>query len=201
MNACATFDFRVASMDPPASPSLLRNLTINLRRGNDEAWEEFHRQFGRDLFRYLLGLTQGDEDAAREVLQQTYFRVARYVRPSDSASSFLSCLQLIARNALSDHRRGQTRFWQWLQRHRLDIHEVAWPGARGNDQLEADLDVALTRIDPDDRALLEAKYFARRQVSGIAEELGISSKAVESRLTRARAELRRQLVQVSSNHE
>ena len=52
-----------------------------------------------------------------------------------------------------------------------------------------------------ERALLEAKYFAGSDVRSLAVTLGISAKAAESRLTRARAELRRQLIAELSRHE
>jgi DNA-directed RNA polymerase specialized sigma24 family protein len=48
-------------------------------------------------------------------------------------------------------------------------------------------------LPPDDRALLEAKYFSGTDVRSLAHQLAITPKAAESRLTRARAELRRLL--------
>ena len=59
----------------------------------------------------------------------------------------------------------------------------------------------LSAIHPDDRALLEAKYFSNRDVRAIAAELALSPKATESRLTRARTEVRQRLLAVLKRHE
>ena len=52
----------------------LRELTAALARGDDAAWAEFHRDYGPEIFRYVLGGTRGDYDLAAEALQQTYLR-------------------------------------------------------------------------------------------------------------------------------
>lgn len=49
---------------------------------------------------------------------------------------------------------------------------------------------ALQRLLPDEAALLKAKYFENRSYRSLAEELGISEKAVDARLYRARTRLR-----------
>jgi len=61
----------IARMEQAASPSRLRELTGALARGEDAAWAEFHRDYGPELFRYLLGGARGNYDLAAEALQQT----------------------------------------------------------------------------------------------------------------------------------
>ncbi len=56
--------------------------------------------------------------------------------------------------------------------------------------LFAALDTALSLLPGETRALIEAKYFRGKSVQELSPELGLSPKAVESRLTRARQELR-----------
>ena len=60
---------------------------------------------------------------------------------------------------------------------------------------------SLATLDPEDRALLEAKYFSGSDVKSLAEKLTLTPKAIESRLTRARAELRRRLEVALSRHD
>jgi DNA-directed RNA polymerase specialized sigma24 family protein len=48
-------------------------------------------------------------------------------------------------------------------------------------------------LDTTDRALIEGKYFRDLDVRTLAGEFGLSEKAVESRLTRARRALRQAL--------
>jgi RNA polymerase sigma factor (sigma-70 family) len=109
----------------------------------------------------------------------------------------------VARTALSDCRRRRLSFWQLLRRRHDDPSErlEANESNAADDQLEGALEVALASLDASDRALLEAKYYAGNDVRSLAEELGISAKAAESRLTRARLALRRELEVLLSRHE
>ena len=186
-----------------AGSLVLLELTTGLARGDDMAWETFHRDFGPAIFRQLLAATRGDHDLASEALQQTYLRIARHARPCDQEISFRAWLRVVARTALSDCRRRQMTFWQMLSRWRQDPSETEplHDSSEEEAELHTALETALAALDPDDRALLEKKYFAGWNVQALAEQLGISTKAAESRLTRARAELRRQLLTSLSRHE
>jgi RNA polymerase sigma-70 factor (ECF subfamily) len=190
----------IARMEQAASPSRLRELTAALARGDDAAWAEFHRDYGPGLFRYLLGGTRGDYDLAAEALQQTYLRVARHARPCDSAPIFGGWLRTLASSALNDCRRRRKSFWSLLSRPEAAPDDSAANPA-ADDHLFAALDAALGQLDAADRALLEDKYFTGADVRSLATNLAVSPKAVESRLTRARAELRRHLTLALSRHE
>ena len=140
---------------------------------------------------------------ASEALQQTYLRIARHARPCDCAPEFAGWLRLVARTALSDCRRKHQRFLGLLRRREADPSDVAdanEPGP-GEERLQAALDAALASLAPDERELLEAKYFSGADVRSMAARLAISPKAVESRLTRARAALRAQLLSALARHE
>ena len=188
---------RVEQADRPAP---LLELTRALARGDDAAWGQFHRDYGPLIFRQLLGATRGDHDLASEALQQTYLRVAKHARPCDCEPMFLGWLRVVARSALSDCRRRRQSFWEMLRR-RGD--EPAETGASDDaeERVQAALTHALAALEADDRALLEAKYFSGAEVRAIAEQLHLTPKAVESRLTRARAELRRRLTAALSRRE
>lgn len=178
----------------------LLGLTAKLVLGEDVAWARFHHEFGPRIFRQLLVATRGDHDLASEALQQTYLRVARRVRACDSEPMFLGWLRIVARSALHDCWRRRRSFWQMLQRRHADPSEAEDSSAEEESVLRQ-LDTALAKLDGQDRALLEAKYFSGNDVRTLAEKLGISPKAAESRLTRARAELRRLMVAALSRHE
>ena len=57
-----------------------------------------------------------------------------------------------------------------------------------------ELDNSLRRLDAADQALLNAKYYDGIDVRTLASQLNLTPKAVESRLTRARIALRRELL-------
>jgi RNA polymerase sigma-70 factor (ECF subfamily) len=177
----------------------LRRLTAALAQGNDQAWLEFHRGYGPLLLRHLLALTRGNHDLAREALQRTYLRVAKHVRPCAAEAMFHAWLRTVARSALQDCWRRQRSFSDLLFRKYQEPSELADPAS--DDRLMSELDAALSRLDPGDRMLLEEKYFNGREVRTIAEKLALSPRAVESRLTRARDALRRELLPALRRHE
>jgi RNA polymerase sigma-70 factor (ECF subfamily) len=190
----------IARMEQAASPSRLRELTVALARGDDAAWAEFHCDYGPGLFRYLLGGTRGNYDLAAEALQQTYLRIARYARPCDSAPAFGGWLRTLASSALNDCRRRRKSFWGLRSRPEAPPDEYAADSA-ADDRVFAALDMALAQLSPADRTLLEEKYFSGTDVRSLAGKLNVSPKAVESRLTRARAELRHHLALALSRHD
>jgi RNA polymerase sigma factor (sigma-70 family) len=188
-----------SSSEPAGSPLL--TLTAGLARGDDVAWLEFHRDHGPGIFRYLLAGTRGDYDLAAEALQQTYLRIARYSRPFDSAPIFAGWLRTLASSALNDCRRRRKSFWNRLHNSDVAAEEYPREASARDETLSAALDAALAQLDPAERDLLTAKYFLGADVRSLALKLGLTSKAVESRLTRARAELRRHLTAALSSHD
>jgi RNA polymerase sigma-70 factor, ECF subfamily len=189
-----------ARMEQVSVPSPLVALTSGLARGDDDAWAEFHRSYGPGIFRQLLAAAWGNHDVASEALQQTYLRVAKHARLCDSAPMFAGWLRVVARSALNDCLRRRRSFWQLLHRRAEDPTDLE-SSTEQEDRLLATLDMALATLDPDDRALLEAKYFSGTDVRTIAAQLAISPKATESRLTRARAQLRERLLAALPRHD
>jgi RNA polymerase sigma-70 factor (ECF subfamily) len=177
----------------------LRRLTTAMVRGEDPAWSEFNRVYGPAIFRHLLALTRGDDDLTKEALQRTYLRVAKHVRPCDAEAMFRGWLRMVARTALQDCWRRRRSFADLLLRRQQEPPELADPGS--DDRLMTELDQALKRLDAADQALLEAKYYSGLDVRTLATNLSLTPKAVESRLTRARAALRQELRSVLRRHE
>lgn len=191
----------LASAPGEAAPhSPLLALTSGLARGDDACWAQFHRERGPTIFRQLLAATRGDHDLASEALQQTYLRIARHARPCDSEPMFAAWLRVVARTALSDCRRRRQSFWSLLRRRHDDPSDLQ-DNERDEGRLQQALDAALAELEPDDRTLLEAKYLSGLEVRRIADNLAITPKAAESRLTRARAALRARLLAALHRHE
>ena len=179
---------------PPEHPGdpALAALTRALARGEDAAWQEFHRVQGRMLFRYLLTLTRGDPHRADEALQQTYLRVAKHVRVCDQPVQWEAWLRRVARTVLADQRRGEGRFWRMLFRRAEEPESGDGDGGHEAELeiLYGKLDAAMDGLPEEARRVLEGKYLRGLSVETLAAELGLSTKALESRLTRAREALR-----------
>ncbi len=173
------------------------NLTGLLRRGEELAWRQFHAHYAPRLLRYLTVLGRGDEDLIRDALQQTLLRVVRHIRVFTSDAVLWSWLTVLARSACADEIRRRARRGGMLRRWGSDPASHPPPSVSG-DSAEATLmdrlDEELERLPVAERELLRRKYLGGETVQEISAALGLTPKAVESRLVRARAELRSRLL-------
>ena len=156
------------------------------------AYRTFYDAYFDRLSRYLLVVTAGDEEAAREALQSALVRVVRHIKVFPSDAVFWSWLTVLARSALSDQTRKRRRYLAFLDRFtwHARAQQAAADDPEADAKLAALLESSLGALPFDERRLVEAKYFERRSVREIAEDLNLSEKAVESRLVRIRHKLK-----------
>ena len=158
---------------PPAASNTEREppetsvLTRRMAAGDETAYSLFYDAYFDRLWRYLIVVTAGNEDAAREALQATLTRVVRHIRIFSSEPAFWSWLTVLARSALSDQSRKRRRYLAFLER--FSQH------------------AAVESTPHDDRADERLQQLLDRH---IAAELQTSEKTVESRLTRVRQKLK-----------
>jgi len=173
-------------------------LTDGMTRGDENAYRTFHEAYFQRIYRYLLVVAAGDEDAAREAVQSTFLRVVRYIKPFAEEPRFWNWLAVLARTALADQRRKRSRYRLFLERFtgHLRMESETPTSAYGDEDahLFATLEQCVHRLPPDERELVERKYFVRESVRDLAASLQISEKAVESRLTRVRLKLKNEML-------
>ncbi len=177
-----------------ADAAELAELTRRMAVGDDDAWRAFDRDYGPFIFRVLLAGARGDPHLAAEARQRAYLRISRYVRACDQPAMWFAWLRTVSLSALRDARRRELSFLDRLRRRAAEPEPEADETAES--ALFAALETALTLLAPDTRALVEGKYLHGKSVQELGTELGLSNKAVESRLTRARQELRELLARL-----
>jgi len=178
-------------MSADAQPSEdIAALTEHMTGGDEGAYRMFHQLYFQRLLRYLLVVTGGREEAAREALQLTLLRVVRHVRKFNSEEAFWSWLSVLARSAVVDEARKRHRYFAFLerlfQRAQIEAAINLDPNARLQELLALNLDI----LPPDECELIKRKYFARESVKEIAADVGVSEKAIESQLVRIRRKLK-----------
>ena len=177
---------------PRCVRSATASLTMGLVAGDENAFRAFHEKYYSRLLRYHLVLARGDEQQAREALQETFGRVARRAKRFDSEEAFWGWLAVVARSTAVDGGRRRQRYWSLLKN-----YATAWRGPEppGDDALLHELlEIKLQSLAADDRALLAAKYFQGVPVRELARQIGQTEKAIEARLHRLRRQLRDQLL-------
>ena len=176
---------------------------VRLAAGHDAALKELMERHGGKLFHYLIRCLQSDDEAA-DLAQETFVRVYQNRTKFDAGQKFSTWLYAIAANLVKDR-------YRWRSRHpqvSLDA-EKEQTGNRLRDHLPAQEPMPGESLQADER--IEA---IRRAVAALPEELrqplilaeyeershaeigailGCSAKAVETRIYRARQQLRKSL--------
>jgi RNA polymerase sigma-70 factor (ECF subfamily) len=170
--------------------------------GDEMAYRIFHEAYVDRLWRYLLVVTAGNEDAAREALQSGLVRVVRHIKVFGEEAVFWSWLTVLARSALSDQNRKQRRYLAFLDRFFQHVHAEPAEAQDGeaDARLLASLEHGVAALPAEERELLHRKYFTQQPVRDIAVALRTTEKAVESRLSRTRRKLKASIVS-QLNHE
>lgn len=181
------------SDDGKAGQPEIATLTRAMVRGDEAAWVGFHADYSGRVHRYLLVLLRGDEDTAGELLQVTFTRVAKHIRCFDDEQIFWHWLARIARTvAIDEVRKTGTR-----EGMRRQIEATPAEHEPGEEHWAELLETGLHRLEPDYRELLTRKYLDGVAVRDLAAARGVSEKAIESKLVRAREKLRQTMLELA----
>jgi len=173
---------------------------VRLAAGHDAALNELMERHGEKLFHYLVRCLQDEEEAA-DLAQETFVRVYQHRAKFDSGQKFSTWLYTIASNLARDRHRWRARHPQVsLNAENEETGtelgaRLAQPEATPRESLEtnervAAIQNAVAALPEELRApLLLAEYEEKPQAE-IAQILSCSVKAVETRIYRARRQLR-----------
>lgn len=175
-----------------------RALARRILRGDETAFRGLFDSFFPRLYRFALARLDGDHEAARDVVQQTFCKAIERLDSYRGEAALYTWFCQVCRNTLIDYQRVMQR------QVRTVVLLEDQPGLRA--VLEAFVAPATTHPElaawqqdvrrlvqatvdslPDHySAVLEWKYIDGRSVDDIAQQLDVGVKAAESLLTRAR---------------
>jgi RNA polymerase sigma-70 factor (ECF subfamily) len=179
-----------------------RDLARRMLAGDESAFDEFFRETFPRLYRFALTRMNHDEGAAEEVVQAALCAAVTRLRTYRGEASLFTWLCTFCRHEISAYYERQRREAPVLalMEHDAEVEgalESLWAqsGAGQEDRLvRRDLSrLVHTTLDrlPDHYAdALEWKYVDSLSVKEIAARFGLSAKATESLLTRARTAFR-----------
>ena len=153
----------------------------------DEFIQTYHRTI-RPLYGYVSRRVGGDVGLAEDLVQETWMRALDAWPVRGMPDEPLAWLIRVARNTLISHFR-HTRPLP-VDPATLDLEAAASPEAEDTSAVVA---WGLSRLRRAQADMLEAFYFDGKSVAEIARERSLSERAVEGRLRRARAKLRKKL--------
>lgn len=179
-----------------SAPEELAPLVLAARDGDRGAFEDLVRATSSDTYSLARRLV-GDEDDARDVVQEAYLRAFRGIRRFRGDAQFSTWLHRITANCAATHLGRRRR-----HRHEELGDDPAVPDASpGHDpELVAEshalrdlLTAELAELPPRLRAVVVLRDVYDLPHEAIATELGISVAAAKVRLHRARKRLRERL--------
>ena len=167
-----------------------------LQAGDESALNKLIRKYQEPLFWFIWRYT-GDEETARDLLQETFVRLYFGIRRFKPHAKFATWLYSIAMNLCRDYARSKQRRQSYATEP-LDAGDVRrevpaadrGPAADAESHEElAALERAIQELPHDLRTALLLFAVEGRSQQECAELLGVSAKAVETRVYRARKRL------------
>jgi len=173
-----------------------------LLAGSERAFNSFFDQYFPGLYRFALARLGGNEDLAEEVAQATLCKAIAKLGTYRGEAALFTWLCTFCRHEISGHLQQNRR----IAARRVDLVEDS-PEIRAaleslgavadgpqqaldRSELARLVQVTLDQLPPHYGNALEWKYLEELPVKEIAARLGLSPKAAESLLTRAREAFR-----------
>lgn len=174
-----------------------------LASGNEGAFNELMDRHGQKLFHYLIRCLQDSEEAA-DLVQETFVRIYQNRHKFDARRSFSTWLYSIATNLVRDRYRWRTRHPQVsldraadgseadFREHLSDAGPIPSESLQTTELAEA-VRKAVAELPEELRTPLILAEYEDKSQAEIAAILDCSIKAVETRIYRARKQLRETL--------
>jgi RNA polymerase sigma-70 factor (ECF subfamily) len=174
-------------------PDELEQLVTDARRGDQAAFDELVRRTYLDTYTLAVRLT-GNEEDARDVVQEAYLRAWKGIRRFRGDAAFTTWLYRITANAsytlVERRRRRRTTHLDDVD-DPIDRRLDAQPDTLAESSAGlGELSVALDQLPPTLRTLVILKDVYGLSHDAIADELDISVAAAKVRLHRGRKRLR-----------
>jgi RNA polymerase sigma factor (sigma-70 family) len=185
-----------STLDPAAgateSSSALDTQEARLRQAFDGC--------GDDLYRFIVLRVRGDRHAADDLLQQTCYEAARHRRTPGSDDAAQAWLFGIAKNLVRRHFRRLRREVRFRGEKAVACANLSSQDVDGNEpnaaaphDLAPNLLMAIASLGETEQRLLLGSYYEGRSHAELARAIGVSVRAIEGRLYRARTALRQAL--------
>lgn len=172
-----------------------RTLVKRMLGGDERAFDEFFEAYFSPMYRFALSRLDGNEDAAEEVVQAALSSAVTKLKSWRGEAALMTWLFTFCRHEISAWWRRAKRepssvmFADDLPRVEAALDSLAMLGSDSRDTARL-VQSILDRLPRHYGDVLEWKYIEALSVNEIAARLGLTMKAAESLLTRARGAFR-----------
>ena len=159
---------------------------------NQSRFEALHDRWAEALFRFALGLA-GHEDIAKDIVQETFIKVAKDKNFSKKAQDERAYLFKMIRNALIDRGRRDNSWKKRGERWGSDLGLVATPDDPDEGEFVKWLEKALAGLPEEQRSVAILHLWEGMTFAEIGTVCEISSNTAASRYRYALDKMRDQL--------
>lgn len=185
-------------------PDDVAALVARAKGGDRDAFDELVRATYAESYTLAYRLT-GNEEDARDVVQESYLRAFRGLKRFRGDAQFTTWLYRITANCAATHLGRRSKHHHEELTDDVELDEVPWsrhPEAHAeNTALRDRLQASLRRLPPRLRAVVVLRDVYDLPHEAIAAELGISESAAKVRLHRARKRLREDLFPLATDED
>ena len=161
---------------------LEKKLVSACREGDKSAYAKLAKHYSARIFAICMGMLRHRENA-EDIAQQALLKALTNIKQLREDEHFGSWIARIAKNLCIDFTRKQERFFL--------IKRAAF--SRNSSKEYPELQAALAKLSEEHRLALMLFYFDGRSTRNIAQTLDISEASAQTRISRARKQLRRLL--------
>ncbi|MCB0712084.1 MAG: RNA polymerase sigma factor [Ignavibacteriae bacterium] len=168
----------------PDDASLIEQIHV----GDAKAFEQLFDRYESAVFRFCMVML-GDQDAAQDIHQETFFRFYQTCRQSKEVRSVYGWLISAARSRCHNYLRDQKRHAQLARKHHQE--SVLRPDYLNNMDIEDHIQQALLQIPAHYREVLSLYEVEGYSYKEIAEILDIDFHQIKNRIYQAKQSLQR----------
>lgn len=154
---------------------------------------EIYWETVKALYGYASRRCGGDRELAEDVCQEAWLRAVREWRVKGIPEIPIAWLTTVARNLIVDQLRRREHVPLESVSAADVLTAVEEDDVSDSTAIVSALTNALARLPRAEAELLESFHFERNKMSQLATSYGVSERAIEGRLRRARERLRREL--------
>ncbi len=161
--------------------------------GSQRAWSKLVGRYESRVYNQALRMTRHRADAM-DLMQEIFLAVYRNLPNYRHEGSFPAWLSRIAINRSIDYQRHRGR---QPEQATIDVAELLGEDspqdALGLSRRNTEISRMLANLNPDQRVVVELKFFQQFTFEDIAQQLGISSNTAKNRLYSAIAHLQKSM--------
>ena len=166
-----------------------------LRQGDRKVFDALFRAYYEPLCNYACSLTDGDMDAAEDIVQERFLKLWEKRTEMAITYSIKAYLYKMVHNACLNRLRHAKTQTKYMQYNATQIDNNPVQPSEGGFEVQAHIQKALDTLPEQCRYVFELNRFEDLKYREIAEQLGISIKTVENHIGKALRLLRVELAE------